>query len=249
MTAKQQVIYGIHAVHAALVKRPLTIERCCMKAGVLHGRLQQLSVLARKLGVAVESCERAVLDRLAGGGKHQGVLIWCQPMPVSHDLDTVLDQLTTPPLLLVLDGIQDPHNLGACFRIADAAGVDAIIAPKDRNVGLTPVVSKVASGAVETIPWIRVTNLARTLCQLRERNIWIFGAKEDAATSLFQTDLSGPLAIVLGAEGQGLRRLTAENCDHFIRIPMQGTVASLNVAVAAGVVLFETRRQRLVAGH
>ena len=189
---------------------------------------------------------RQELDRVTEEANHQGVLAYCETARVysEQDLGRLLESIAQPPLILVLDGIQDPHNLGACFRSADAAGVHLIIAPKDKSVGLTPVVSKVASGATETIPFVQVTNLARTLEKLKELGIWIYGAAGEAEQSIYQTNMTGPAAIVLGSEGEGLRRLTREHCDVLVKIPMHGTVSSLNVSVAAGVMLFEVLRQR-----
>ena len=187
------------------------------------------------------------LAGLSADTNHQGIV--AQTLvhsPLGEDaLLQILNQLVQPPLLLVLDGVQDPHNLGACLRTADAAGVDAVIAPRDRAVGLTPVVCKVASGAAERVPFIQVTNLARTLRSLCEdHNIWIIGTAGDADTSLYRSDLTGPLAIVMGAEEKGMRRLTREQCDSLVFLPMAGAVESLNVSVATGVVLYEAVRQR-----
>jgi 23S rRNA (guanosine2251-2'-O)-methyltransferase len=166
-------------------------------------------------------------------------------LPRTHSLDDLLDAVEGPPLLLVLDGVTDPHNLGACLRVADGAGVHAVIAPKDHAVGLNATVAKVASGAAETVPYLMVTNLARTLNELKERDIHVVGAADDAPRTLYQADLQGPLALVLGAEGKGLRQLTRKTCDALLRIPMHGAVESLNVSVAAGVCLYEARRQRI----
>ena len=178
--------------------------------------------------------------------RHQGVVARCRAVTVwqEDDLDQLLDGLSVPPLLLVLDGVQDPHNLGACLRSADAAGVHAVIAPRDRAVGLTPVVRKVASGAAETVPFIQVTNLARTLRTLKDKGLWTVGADAEGDGDVFSADLRGPTVLVMGAEGQGMRRLTREHCDLLVRIPMQGTVESLNVSVATGICLFEAVRQR-----
>jgi 23S rRNA (guanosine2251-2'-O)-methyltransferase len=188
------------------------------------------------------------LDGLAGHGRHQGVVARVSEAKRSHSLDDTLDAVTGPPLLLVLDGIQDPHNLGACLRVADAAGVSAVVAPKDRAVGLNATAAKVASGAAETVPYFPVTNLARTLRELKERNIWIVGTSEDAKEDLFTADFPDAVAWVLGAEGEGMRRLTREHCDYLVRIPMLGAVESLNVSVAAGIVLFESVRRRSSGG-
>jgi len=184
---------------------------------------------------------------MAGGERHQGVVAECNVAASSQlalNIAELLSGIDGAPFLLVLDGVQDPHNLGACLRSADAAGVHAVIVPRDRAVGITPVVSKVACGAAEHVPLIQVTNLARALRQLQDEGVWLLGADERAETSLFDADLKGPLALVLGAEGQGLRRLTREQCDVLISVPMAGSVSSLNVSVATGVCLFEAVRQR-----
>jgi 23S rRNA (guanosine2251-2'-O)-methyltransferase len=183
---------------------------------------------------------------MAHEANHQGVIAFCQSTESysEDDLQALLEGLDVPPFLLILDGVQDPHNLGACFRSADAAGVHAIIAPKDKSVGLTAVVSKVASGAAEAVPFVQVTNLARTLEILKEMGIWVYGAAGEAEQTLYQADLRGPIAIVLGSEGEGLRRLTRERCDVLLKIPMHGSVSSLNVSVATGIFLFEALRQR-----
>jgi 23S rRNA (guanosine2251-2'-O)-methyltransferase len=184
------------------------------------------------------------VERLDGfGGRHQGVVARVEMKNLAQDLDDVLDKIEKP-FLLVLDGVTDPHNLGACLRVANAAGADAVIAPKDRAAGITPTVSKVASGAAEATPYLMVTNLARTLAEIKERNIWVVGTDERAEKTLYETDLPDSIAWVLGAEGEGMRRLTRESCDILVRIPMKGEVESLNVSVAAGVVLFETARRR-----
>ena len=189
--------------------------------------------------------DRVRLDRLAGGhARHQGVVASVSVNATSPDLDDVLAALSEPALLLVLDGVQDPHNLGACLRVADGAGAHAVIAPKDRAVGLNATVVKVASGAADTVPYVTVTNLARTLRELRERDIWCVGTSDDADKQIYAVDLRVPLALVLGAEGDGMRRLTRETCDVLASIPMHGSVESLNVSVACGICLFEARRQR-----
>lgn len=207
---------------------------------------ERLLGFAREAGIKVESVSRQTLDCLTHEANHQGVAALCaQADALSEaDLPALLASIQMPPLLLVLDGVQDPHNFGACFRSADAAGVHAIIAPKDKAVGITPVVSKVASGAAETVPFVQVTNLARSLGTLKEHGVWVYGAASEADQSVYDIDLTVPVALVLGAEGSGLRRLTRELCDGLVKIPMQGNVASLNVSVAAGVLLFEAVRQR-----
>jgi 23S rRNA (guanosine2251-2'-O)-methyltransferase len=184
------------------------------------------------------------LDGITGNASHQGVAARVEAVRLAQDLDEVLGGLTEPALLLVLDGVTDPHNLGACLRVADAMGVHAVIAPKDRAAGINPTVEKVASGAAETVPFIPVTNLARSMRELQERGVWLIGAEEEAEQELYAVKLDGPIGWVLGAEGEGMRRLTRETCDELARIPMQGTVESLNVSVSAGICLAETRRQR-----
>jgi len=185
---------------------------------------------------------------MTGHARHQGVAARVEAAAPARDLDTVLEGLEEPPLLLILDGVTDPHNLGACLRVADALGVHALIVPKDRAVGITPTVEKVASGAADTVPFIAVTNLVRTMRELKERRVWLIGADQDAGRDLYSVRLEGPLAWVVGAEGVGMRRLTRENCDELARIPMRGTVESLNVSVSAGICLAETRRQRQLRG-
>ena len=184
------------------------------------------------------------LARLCGNHGHQGVVARVAPLPQQHSLDDLLDGLTEPPLLLVLDGITDPHNLGACLRVADGAGAHAVIAPKDHAAGINATVAKVASGAAETMPYFMVTNLVRTLNELKERNIWCLGTSDDAQGTVFEADLKAPVALVLGAEGSGLRQLTRKTCDALVRIPMRGAVESLNVSVASGICLYEALRQR-----
>ncbi len=184
------------------------------------------------------------LAKLAGSHGHQGVAARVEVLPQAHSLDDLLDALSEPPLLLVLDGITDPHNLGACLRVADGAGAHAVIAPKDHAAGINATVAKVASGAAESMPYFMVTNLARTLGELKERNIWCTGTSDDAPKTLYQVDLKGPTALVLGAEGQGMRQLTRKTCDELVGIPMRGAVESLNVSVASGICLYEAVRQR-----
>jgi 23S rRNA (guanosine2251-2'-O)-methyltransferase len=190
----------------------------------------------------------ARLDGMTQHARHQGIVARVEPVALARDLESVLDALSEPALLLILDGITDPHNLGACLRVADAMGVHAVVVPKDRAAGITPTVEKVASGAAETVPFIAVTNLARTMRELKEREIWLIGADQGAGRDLYSVKLEGPLAWVVGAEGEGMRRLTRENCDELARIPMRGAVESLNVSVAAGICLAETRRQRQLRG-
>jgi 23S rRNA (guanosine2251-2'-O)-methyltransferase len=248
MTASAGYVYGIHAVAALLAQRPDSIKKLLLASGAKNAQLDGLREKAVAAGVAVQLPSRAELDERIPGARHQGVIAVVRAVSYERSeksLPGFLAALTEPALLLVLDGVQDPHNLGACLRTADAAGVHALILPRDRASGITPVVHKVACGAVESVPIFQVTNLARSLRMLREAGIWIYGASGEAAEGLFSSDLQGPVALVLGSEGKGLRRLTREHCDHLLAIPMAGQVESLNVSVAAGVLLFEARRQRL----
>ncbi|MDX1250695.1 MAG: 23S rRNA (guanosine(2251)-2'-O)-methyltransferase RlmB [Gammaproteobacteria bacterium] len=241
-------MYGLHAVQAALERNPGSITEVWIEKDRKDARVQAVLDAVASHRVEVRKVLRKELDALAPDARHQGVAARMQGKEAGceEDLEQLLDGLTEPPFLLILDGVQDPHNLGACLRSAAAAGVQALIAPRDRAVGLTPVVRKVASGAAEIVPFIQVTNLARTLRMLKERGIWLVGADADGDGDLFSVDLRGPLAVVMGAEGQGLRRLTKEHCDTLARIPMTGRVESLNVSVATGVFLFEAVRQRRI---
>jgi 23S rRNA (guanosine2251-2'-O)-methyltransferase len=240
------VAYGIHAVRVLLVRHPQRVKRLWLAGGREAGRLAEVRTLAQGAGVPVATADDAQLDKLAEGGRHQGVV--AELLPRAGDPETQLEEALeaagSAPLLLVLDGVQDPHNLGACLRSADAAGVAAVIVPRDRAAGLTPVVRKVAAGAAETVPLVAVVNLARTLRDLKERGVWLVGTDDAAEKTLYQADLKGPLALVMGSEGEGMRRLTRECCDLLVSIPMGGAVESLNVSVAAGVALFEAVRQR-----
>jgi 23S rRNA (guanosine2251-2'-O)-methyltransferase len=248
MTGSADHVYGVHAVAALLAQRPGSIKKLLLARGAKNTQLDTLIESAVAAGVAMQPRSRAELDALMPGARHQGVIAVVRAATYARDEKTLpefLAALTEPALLLVLDGVQDPHNLGACLRTADAAGAHALIMPRDRAAGITPVVHKVASGAVESVPIFPVTNLARTLRVLRDAGIWVYGASGDAGEGLFGSELTGPVALVLGSEGKGLRRLTREHCDHLLAIPMAGQVESLNVSVAAGVLLFEARRQRL----
>lgn len=239
-------LYGWHAVLARLRQPDAGVQRILLAAGKPGPRAKELRGVAAAAGVRIEEVAREQLDRLLPDTNHQGVIAECRESAVSmpRELPDLLAAITGPPLLLVLDGVQDPHNLGACLRTADAAGVHAIIVPKDNSAPLTPVARKVASGAAEVVPLLRVTNLARTLDELREHGVQIVGADANGDTIIHETPLAGPLALVLGAEGTGLRRLTRDRCDDLVRIPLAGTVSSLNVSVAAGICLFEAVRQR-----
>ena len=239
-----RIVYGFHAVISRLRQHALSVQEIYIDGTRNDARTQDLVKLAGSHDVRLITVDAQRLDGLTGSARHQGVAARVLAAKPRHDLDEVLESISGAALLLVLDGVQDPHNLGACLRVADAFGVHAVIAPKDRAVGITPMVSKVASGAAETVPYIAVTNLARTLRELKERDIWIVGADEAATTSLYDAKLTGALAWVFGAEGEGMRRLTREHCDQLVRIPMSGTVESLNVSVASGVCLGETFRQR-----
>jgi 23S rRNA (guanosine2251-2'-O)-methyltransferase len=243
------VAYGIHAVRVLLMRNPERVRRVLATSGRDAGRLAELKSLAHRAGVPVGAIDDASLDKLADGGRHQGVV--AEIVPRTGDPETLLEEALEAaqgaPLLLVLDGVQDPHNLGACLRSADAAGVTAVIAPRDRAAGLTPVARKVAAGAAETVPFIPVVNLARALRDLKERGVWLVGTDDTADRTLFEADLTGPAALVMGSEGEGLRRLTRECCDQLVSIPMAGAVESLNVSVATGIVLFEAVRQRTAA--
>ena len=247
--AKRELIFGIHAVMAALRRDATQINELYVAEGSRKNpRLCELIELAELAGLVAHYQSREALDDLVPDGVHQGVVAWCSasaPTVSEDDLVSLVEGLRVPALLLVLDGVQDPHNLGACLRSADAAGVHAVIAPKDRAVGLTPTVRKVACGGAESLPFVQVTNLARTLRELKDAGVWLVGATGDAPDSLYDTDLRGPIAMVMGAEEKGLRRLTQEQCDFLVHIPMAGSVASLNVSVATGVCLFEAVRQRL----
>ncbi len=241
---KSQTIFGIHAVSARIRMKPETVHEVFVDQSRRDNRMNKLLETAKAQNLRVMNVSAERLDGMTGHARHQGIAAHVEPTRLPQFIDDVLDTLDVPPFLLVLDGVTDPHNLGACLRVADAAGCHAVIAPKDRSVGLTATAMKVASGAAESIPYIVVTNLSRTLLQLKERNVWIVGADEGGTTPLFGAKLTGPLAWVLGAEGEGLRRLTRERCDEIVSIPMFGSVESLNVSVAAGVCLFEARRQR-----
>lgn len=242
----QQFVFGIHAVMALINKQPERIMHLHVIKERHDKKIEQLLVEAKYRHIKIVSTTRQELDGMTEDGNHQGIVAICKRGKVlsESDLPDLFSGLTVPPFVLILDNVQDPHNLGACFRTADAAGVHAIIAPKDKSVGITPVVTKVASGAAEVVPFVQVTNLARAIEILKEMGIWVYGAAAEAEQTIYSTDLRGSVALVLGAEGSGLRRLTREHCDALVRIPMLGSVSSLNVSVAAGVMMFEVLRQR-----
>lgn len=244
--AETRIIHGFHAVTARIRQNADSVSELYVDTQRRDPRARDLLKLAEAHDVRVVPVDGKRLDGMAGNTRHQGVAARVDAAQRVQHLDDVLDTLTEPALLLVLDGVQDPHNLGACLRNADAFGVHAVIAPKDRAVGITSTVEKVASGAAETVPYITVTNISRTLRELQERDIWVVGADGEAETDLHGFRHRGALAWVLGAEGEGLRRLTKDNCDQLVRIPMLGSVESLNVSVSAGVCLYEARRQRAV---
>ena len=245
MNLDTRLIHGFHAVIAKLRHDPEAVEELFVDATRQDARMRDLLRQAGLHGVRVMPIDGKRLDGMAAGGRHQGVIARVSARQKFVTIEDVLDVLDGPALLLVLDGIQDPHNLGACLRVADAVGAHAVIAPKDKAVGLNATAIKVASGAADTVPYITVTNLARTLRELQERDIWTIGADGEASKTLYAIDQCGPVAWVLGAEGSGLRRLTRETCDELAAIPMQGSVESLNVSVASGICLFEARRHRL----
>ena len=239
-----RLIYGFHAVTAKLRHDPDSVKEIMIDATRHDGRARDLIAHAELQGVKLIPCDAKRLDGVAPGARHQGVVARIEGGRKAVHLDDVLDTLTEPAFLLVLDGITDPRNLGACLRVADGAGAHAVIAPKDHAVGINATVAKVASGAAETMPYFMVTNLARTLNELKERNIWIIGTSGDADKTIYQADLKGPVALVLGAEGPGMRQLTRKTCDDLVGIPMKGAVESLNVSVASAVCLYEALRQR-----
>lgn len=243
MTAAR-VLMGFHAVLARLRADAASVAEILVDESRHDARLADVVRVAEAAGVRVLRVPGKRLDGFYGGGRHQGIVARVHARAEQATLDALLDALAEPALLLVLDGVTDPHNLGACLRVADAAGAHAVVVPKDRSAGLTPVATKVASGAAESVAFVAVTNLARTLDALKARGVWVVGAVEDAADDLYGADLPGAIAWVLGSEGEGLRRLTRERCDLLVRIPMHGHVESLNVSVAAGLCLFESRRRR-----
>jgi len=244
-----KVLFGFHAVGVRIKTAPASVIEVYFDSSRRDARMRQFIDRATHAGVRLLEADGERLAKLSGSHGHQGIAARVHDIPQARSLDELLENLEETggdaPLLLVLDGVTDPHNLGACLRVADGAGAHAVIAPKDHAAGINATVAKVASGAAETVPYFMVTNLARTLGELKERNIWCIGTSDDAPGTLYQTDLRGPVALVLGAEGDGMRQLTRKTCDQLISIPMQGAVESLNVSVASGVCLYEARRQRL----
>jgi len=244
--SNKKLIHGFHAVNARLWQNPKSVLEIFLAGGRQDARAQAVLDKAASESVKAHIVDKARLDSLTGNARHQGVVAMIDANQNFVTLDDVLENLTEPPLLLILDGVTDPHNLGACLRVADAMGAHAVIAPKDRSATLNATVSKVACGAAEVVPYITITNLARTLRDLKDAGVWIAGTTMEADTDLYHFDASGPLAWVMGAEGEGMRRLTREHCDVLVSIPMFGTVESLNVSVSSGMVLSESRRQRVL---
>lgn len=245
MSGGTRLVFGFHAVMARMRQRASSVREVYVAEGRQDPRMRAVLDLVAERDLRLVTLPMDRLDRMLPDARHQGVACSVDAAAARWDLDEILDGLgTEPPLLLFLDGVQDPHNLGACLRSADALGVHAVVAPKDRAVGLTPVVEKVASGAAETVPYVMVTNLARTVQSVQERGVFVIGLAGEADGPLAGADLTGPTALALGAEGTGLRRLTRERCDALVKIPMVGAVESLNVSVATGICLYEVRRQR-----
>ncbi len=245
--AKQETIYGLHSVLALLKSAPQRVVELRVLKDRQDKRLQQVLKLAEANQLSVQLQNRASLDKLVDGN-HQGVVAIATPGPsfTEDSLYQLVEDAKRPVLILVLDGVTDPHNLGACLRSAEAAGALAVVAPKDNSASLNAIARKTASGAADVVPYITVTNLARTLKQLQELGVWVYGAAGEAEQALYDCDLKGPVALVMGAEGTGLRRLTREHCDYLAKLPMAGSVSSLNVSVAAGVFMFEAVRQRII---
>jgi len=246
--ADSKVLFGFHAVGVRLKTAPATVIEILHDPARRDARMRQFLERAKESGARLIEADGLRIARLAGTHGHQGVAARVHELARGHSIDDLLDALDGPALLLVLDGVTDPHNLGACLRVADGAGAHAVVAPKDHAAGINATVAKVASGAAETVPYFMVTNLARQLSELQERGIRVIGTSDDAPQTLYEADLAGPTALVLGAEGAGMRQLTRKRCDALVRIPMRGAVESLNVSVASGVCLYEALRQRLAAG-
>ena len=248
MSSLSKVLFGFHAVGVRIKTAPSSVFEVFFDVSRRDARMRQFTDRAREAGVRLVESDGLRLAKMCGSHGHQGVVARVDTLAVVKSLDELLEQLEAAgieqPLLLVLDGVTDPHNLGACLRVADGAGAHAVIAPKDHAAGISAIVSKVASGAAETMPYFMVTNLARTLGELKERNIWCIGTSDDATKTIYDVNLKGPVALVLGAEGEGMRQLTRKTCDDLVSIPMRGAVESLNVSVASGVCLYEALRQR-----
>ncbi|QCZ92385.1 23S rRNA (guanosine(2251)-2'-O)-methyltransferase RlmB [Salinimonas iocasae] len=243
--AQNEWLYGLHAVDAVLATEPERIIEIFALKGRNDDRLNDAVNQARRFGISVQFCHRKVLDDKVSGEQHQGIVAKAKPGRVldENDLDRLIEQ-NQSPLFLVLDGVTDPHNLGACLRTANAAGASAVIVPKDKSAGLTGTARKVACGAAETTPFIQVTNLSRTLKAMQGQGVWVIGTAGEATQEIYDVTLKGPMALVMGAEGKGMRRLTRETCDELVKLPMAGSVTSLNVSVATGICLYEMVRQR-----
>jgi 23S rRNA (guanosine2251-2'-O)-methyltransferase len=243
-----ELLYGIHSVESALNHDPANILELYFESDSQNARIKELSDRARELGLKPHARPRDALDRMTGGARHQGAVARYRAPPprAESELGALIEQAGREALLLVLDGITDPHNLGACLRSAEAAGATAVIAPKDKAVGITPTVRRASSGAADRVAFFSVTNLARTLKAIKQQGVWLVGLDSESKQDVYAIDLKGPIAIVMGSEGEGMRRLTSESCDFLARIPMRGDVESLNVSVATGIVLFEALRQRAV---
>ncbi len=244
--SEPQLVYGLHAVRAVLEGGRARVTGLWLQQGRADPRIATLASLAEAAGIRPVTRPAAELDKLTAGAVHQGAVLQIEPGPPLHEDDLIELARRAGPgaLLLALDGVQDPHNLGACLRTAEAAGVTAVLTPRDRAAGITPTVRKVAAGAAETMPFAQVTNLARTLRELKQLGLWIVGTDGAATTEFHKADLTGPTVVVMGAEGAGMRRLTRETCDLLVRLPMRGAVESLNVSVATGIMLYEILRQR-----
>ncbi|MDC8012124.1 23S rRNA (guanosine(2251)-2'-O)-methyltransferase RlmB [Tahibacter soli] len=241
-----ELLFGINSVDAALSHDPGNIVELFIETGTTNARLKELSERARDLGVKPHGRTRELLDRMTGGARHQGVVAQYRAAPprTEADLKALVEAAGQGALVVVLDGVTDPHNLGACLRSAEAAGATAVVVTKDKAVGITPIVRRASAGAADRVPFIAATNLARTLRSLKDMGVWLVGLAGDVDADFYGVDLAGPIALVIGSEGEGLRRLTREQCDFLVRIPMRGSVESLNVSVATGVTLFEALRQR-----
>jgi 23S rRNA (guanosine2251-2'-O)-methyltransferase len=242
-----RVLFGFHAVTVRMKTAPQSIVELHVETQRRDARMRSFVERAREAGVKLVDSDNDRLDKLAGSSRHQGVVARVEAVVMPHSLDEVIESVEGPPLILFLDGVTDPHNLGACLRVADAAGAHAIVAPKDNAAGINATVAKVASGAAETVPYIMVTNFARAMTEVKEHELMVVGTSDDAEQTLYDLDLTGPVAFVLGSEGDGMRQLTRKTCDRLVRIPMAGAVESLNVSVAAGVCLYEALRQRIKA--
>jgi 23S rRNA (guanosine2251-2'-O)-methyltransferase len=243
---KLEAVYGLHAVTTLLQRSPDQVVELWVMKGRQDQRMQRVLELAAEQRLDIREADKGLMNQKADEGNHQGIIAWRKPVQNKNEkhLPDILDGISGNALILILDGVTDPHNLGACIRTADAAGVHLVIAPKDKSAPLNATAAKVACGAAETVPYIQVTNLARTMKELQERGIWIGGTAGEAEQNIYQQNMTGPLALVMGAEGPGMRRLTREHCDFLVNIPMAGEVSSVNVSVATGICLFEAVRQR-----